>query len=43
METVFRSTQYPDVNILETLAQRMELPVEKICVSIIIKATFFSC
>ncbi|KAI0224395.1 hypothetical protein LSAT2_024559 [Lamellibrachia satsuma] len=31
METVFMQSQYPDVTVMETLAAKMELPVEKIC------------
>ena len=33
MEHVFQMTQYPDVTILEALAIRLQLPIEKICVS----------
>lgn len=34
MEHVFQMTQYPDVTILEALAIRLQLPIEKICVSV---------
>ena len=31
LETIFSQTQYPDVTVVEALAQRLDLPVEKIC------------
>ena len=31
LETIFFQTQYPDVTVVEALAQRLDLPVEKIC------------
>ena len=34
METVFRRTQYPDPKVLSVLATRLDIPMEKICVSI---------
>ena len=31
LETIYSQTQYPDVTVVEALAQRLDLPVEKIC------------
>ena len=31
LETIFSQTQYPDVTVVEALAKRLDLPVEKIC------------
>ena len=31
LETIFAQAQYPDVTVVEALAQRLDLPVEKIC------------
>ena len=37
-------SQYPDVTVLETLAAKMELPVEKICVRyLIFLCSFYAC
>ena len=33
LEKVFEQSQYPDVTVLETLAERMGLAIEKVCVS----------
>ena len=35
MDKVFSQTQYPDVTVLEALAKRMDLGIEKVCVGLI--------
>ena len=35
MDKVFSQTQYPDVTVLEALAKRMDLGIEKVCVGFI--------